>query len=1079
MTTSTTAVLNSGQRNFLDGQTQRARAAAQRAAEGALRVLSVGEPSRPGHLSDEQNTLRLALRDKARQLGDATSRAGAPLTNLVHDVAYEQWHRLLFARFLEVNGLLRHPEYCDVPLSLEDCGDFASDLGERDEWAVAARFASEILPGVFRLTDPAVQVRFATEHRAALERLLMEIPAEVFTTEDALGWVYQFWQTAEKKRVNESGVKIGGADLSPVTQLFTENYMVRFLLENSLGAWWAARHPESPLIGTWEYLRRNEDGTPAAGSFDEWPERAADVTVMDPCCGSGHFLVAMFGMLWRMRAEEEGLAPAEAQDAVLRDNLHGLELDPRCSQIATFNVALEAWKQGGFRQLPAPRIACSGAPVRATQSEWEALARDDNELRKAMTRLHSLFRNADTLGSLIDPRSGLEGDALFGLDTSIGLVWQDLEVALGKAMVNDAGPNHVLGHTAEEVTSTAALLARKYHLVVTNPPYLGQLKQSEILKEYVDSALPDGRSDLAVAFLSRMRTLTSVGGAVAAVAPEEWLSASRAQRFRDAILVSSSFALLARLGYGAFSTPLRVQPLLSIVVENTPRDGHRVACADVSGSTGVLGKSEALQESDVTRPRQSDLVMQGRITLAPGSGDAPLASLADFVDVRAGQKAGDVNRFEVAFWEVPSLGGVWEYLQTAPTESLPVSGRSRLIRWEQECGSMARLADSVKHLNHVAQNWRRGKPLWGKLGVVFALMGGDLRFTLYSGEIYSSTCAAVVPRDQSLLPALWAFAQSGDWANAVRAVKTGIAVDPHDLTRIPFDIERWREMAGTIEFPSRPTSTDPRQWVFNGSVAGSSHPLQVAVCRLLGFQWPEQRPLEDLSRFVDSDGIAALQALPGEPDLSTRLRALLSAAYGVAWSSGLERQLVVEAGGKNGKLEDWLRDQFFAQHAKVFDNRPFLWHIWDGRKDGFSAIVNYHKLDRRTLEKLTFTSLGAWIERQKHEARAERAGADARLAAAEDLQRRLELILDGEPPYDVYVRWKSMAEQPIGWDPDLDDGVRLNIRPFVTAGVLRAKVNVHWKKDRGKNPDGSERHNDLHPTLDERRAARRQAEAAG
>ena len=104
---------------------------------------------------------------------------------------------------------------------------------------------------------------------------------------------------------------------------------------------------------------------------------------------------------------------------------------------------------------------------------------------------------------------------------------------------------------------------------------------------------------------------------------------------------------------------------------------------------------------------------------------------------------------------------------------------------------------------------------------------------------------------------------------------------------------------------------------------------------------------------------------------------------------------------------------------------------------------------------------------------------DARLAAAEDLQRRLKLILDGAPPHDTYVRWKSMAEQPIGWEPDLDDGVRLNIRPFVTAGVLRWKVNVHWKKDRGTHPDGSERHNDLHPTLDERRATRREAEAAG
>ena len=81
--------------------------------------------------------------------------------------------------------------------------------------------------------------------------------------------------------------------------------------------------------------------------------------------------------------------------------------------------------------------------------------------------------------------------------------------------------------------------------------------------------------------------------------------------------------------------------------------------------------------------------------------------------------------------------------------------------------------------------------------------------------------------------------------------------------------------------------------------------------------------------------------------------------------------------------------------------------------------------------------------------------------------------MEGEPPYDIYVRWKSLAEQPIGWDPDLNDGVRLNIRPFVEAGVLRSKFNVKWDKDRGKNPDGSERHNDLHYTLADKEAARK------
>ena len=146
----------------------------------------------------------------------------------------------------------------------------------------------------------------APEGRLALEKIVESISADTFAADDALGWVYQHWQKERKDEVNASERKIGGADLAPVTQLFTENYMVRFLLENSLGAWWASRHPDSPLLREWEYLRVDDDGKPAAGAFEGWPAVVAEVTVMDPCCGSGHFLVEAFEMLWRMRAEEEG-----------------------------------------------------------------------------------------------------------------------------------------------------------------------------------------------------------------------------------------------------------------------------------------------------------------------------------------------------------------------------------------------------------------------------------------------------------------------------------------------------------------------------------------------------------------------------------------------------------------------------------------------------------------------------------------------------------------------------------------------------------------------------------------------------
>lgn len=1070
MTTSTSIVLNSDQRRFLDTQTQRAREAAQRAAEDALRALGVGEPSRPVYLSDKQNRLRLALRDKARQLGDDTARAGAPLTNLIHDVAYEQWHRLLFARFLEINGLLRHSEFRDIPLSLDDCGDLASDLGEPDAWAVAARFASEILPGVFRLADPAVQVRFAAEHRNALERLLLAIPAEVFTTEDALGWVYQFWQTAEKKRVNDSGVKIGGADVSPVTQLFTENYMVRFLLENSLGAWWAARHPDSPLVDDWEYLRRNDDGTPAAGSFNEWPDHAGDLTVMDPCCGSGHFLVAMFGMLWRMRAEEEGLAPVEAQDAVLRDNLHGLELDPRCTQIATFNVALEAWKQGGFRELPAPKIACSGVPVRAARSDWEALAGDDEQLLTSLRALHSIFGQADTLGSLIDPRLSDHHHGLFGRDLSVGVSADQVRSLLALALTGEGQEGTVLGHAAEDVVDAATLLGGRYTLVATNPPYLTRQKMAETLRDHLDLYFGRAGGDIAAAFIMRALAMAAPDGSAAMVLPLAWHAQPAYRELRKNILENNRWDLTAVLGSGAFRTISGevVTTSLSVISARLPKQGDVITAVDVSTARSLDAKDAALRTEPVIRVAPTALLKLDGHRIVVSRVDPVATRLGSAADSRTGTRTSDNQRLRLHFWEV-KYSDRWRKLQVAPTTDGPYSGREYVVLWERGSGTLSELADAG--LASI-----QGMDAWGKMGVCLGLTG-SLRATLYTGEIFDMSCGVVWPKDEADLPALWAYCSSPEFAARARELDKQLKLTTKTLVQVPFDRARWQRVAAEVGSLPSATSADPRQWLFDGQVASSTEPLQVALAHLLGYRWPDHE-LDALTGLEDSDGIAALVALPGEPDLVTRLREVLATAYGSDWSSTTERKLVIAAGGKNGNLDDWLRDQFFAQHVKVFDNRPFLWHIWDGRKDGFAAIVNYHKLDRRTLEKLTFTSLGAWIERQKHEARAERAGADARLAAAEELQRRLKLILEGAPPYDIYVRWKAMSEQPIGWEPDLDDGVRLNIRPFVEAGVLRSKVNVHWKKDRGKNPDGTERHNDLHPTLEERRVARREAGAA-
>ena len=250
---------------------------------------------------------------------------------------------MLFARFLEANNLLIHPEH-GISVSLQECGEFASEEGHADKWAAAAHYASHMLPAIFRPEDPLTQVDFATEDRLALEALLEGISTDIFIATDSLGWVYQYWQSEEKAAINASGDKIDGKRLPAVTQLFTEPYMVHFLIDNTIGAWWTSRNPHKKPPVAFEYLRRLEDGKPAAGSFEGWPDRVKDITCLDPCMGSGHFIVELFLKLAPLRMQEESLSKEEATHRVIADNLHGLEIDPRCTQIAAFNLALTDWK---------------------------------------------------------------------------------------------------------------------------------------------------------------------------------------------------------------------------------------------------------------------------------------------------------------------------------------------------------------------------------------------------------------------------------------------------------------------------------------------------------------------------------------------------------------------------------------------------------------------------------------------------------------------------------------------------------------------------------------------------------------
>ncbi|MCY4462295.1 MAG: hypothetical protein OXC26_18165, partial [Albidovulum sp.] len=380
------------------------------------------------------------------------------------------------------------------------------------------------------------------------------------------------------------------------------------------------------------------------------------------------------------------------------------------------------------------------------------------------------------------------------------------------------------------------------------------------------------------------------------------------------------------------------------------------------------------------------------------------------------------------------------------------------------------------------------------------------------GKLFDDNTGVFSPESEIDLPALLCFSLSDGFREAIRDVDQDLNVTIENCDKITLDLDSWRAVAAE-KYPlglPKPNSNDPTRWLFNGRPAGGNIPLHVALPHMLGYQWPRQTGSsfsdcpalgpDGLEKFADGGCIVCIPAARGERAAHERVLQLLQAAWGDDWNDGVLAKLLAEAG--NSTLDDWLRNGIFEQHCKLFHHRPFIWHIWDGRKsDGFHALANCHKLaetdgkGRCLLESLTCSYLGDWINRQQDGVKRGEGGAEDRLAAALELQIRLVAILKGDPPFDLFIRWKPLEDRPIGWEPDISDGIWLKIRPFMAqdipggkkaAGILRVKPNVHWKKDRGKEPVreqskypwfwrgdkfSGERINDLHFTVAEKRTA--------
>ena len=422
---------------------------------------------------------------------------------------------------------------------------------------------------------------------------------EVMTPEDCgvddpsgnveiIGWLYQYYISERKNEVMDGfkkNHKAGAHEIPAATQLFTPDWIVRYLVQNTVGRLWMQSHPDSQLYKNWDYyIQPSKDDS--AGNEDilniQAPE---DLTVCDPACGSGHMLTYAFDLLHEIY-EEEGYAPSDIPGLILKHNLYGMEIDERAASLAAFALTMKARSRSRrfFRKQVEPNIQRI-APIAFTEGEVAEL----NDLYQVNldSAVWNTYAKADVYGSLIQPSQEL-ADLAASMpedEDSVSTLFDPL-----------------LRGRAEEVFTQTKYLACKYAAVVANPPYMGAKNMSGELKQFVQDRYEDGKADLFAAFIMRNRQFLRHSAMLGMITMQSWMFLSSFEDLRRNLLASSSMETMTHLGTGAFdSIGGEVVSTTAFTLRNSPSSekGIYIRLVDVSGDSNQADACAEAINSDV------------------------------------------------------------------------------------------------------------------------------------------------------------------------------------------------------------------------------------------------------------------------------------------------------------------------------------------------------------------------------------------------------------------------------------------------------------------------------------------------
>ena len=493
---------------------------------------------------------------------------------VMEEVAYTWFNRFIALRFMEVNGYLpshvrvftdeeNHfkPQIIDEALHLDLDGldmdkvyafKNANQTEELYKYLLTTQCnaLNSVLPGMFQRISDYTELLLPDNllrEGSFLEQMVENIPEEDWRDAvQIIGWLYQYYNAEKKDEVFaalKKNVKITKENIPAATQLFTPDWIVRYMVENSLGRLWVEGHPNDTLKADWKYYLEEAPQEPEveaqlAEIRKEYAALTPDkIKCIDPCCGSGHILVYLFDLLIQIY-ESYGYTTREAVESIVQNNLYGLDIDDRAAQLAYFAVMMKA-RQYDRRFLSRgtqPHVYAIRESNGVDHYALEYFCNGDAKLKAAMDSILKDMKDAKEYGSILTV-APVDFAALYArFDEVIG------DINLNK--------NAVLSQLLPLVQAAEAL-AQKYDVVVTNPPYMGSSGMGAKLAEYVKKNYPDSKSDLFAVFIEACGNMAKQNGYQAMITQHAWMFLSSFEKLREKLMLKDTVNM-AHLGARAF-----------------------------------------------------------------------------------------------------------------------------------------------------------------------------------------------------------------------------------------------------------------------------------------------------------------------------------------------------------------------------------------------------------------------------------------------------------------------------------------------------------------------------------------------